>query len=163
MRIFRDFLASYKTQTIEVMQQVTSGPAGVREAHIQELQQSNWLDFRIALHTLAATRKPRKYLEVGVWCGWSMAQVVCASPMTVCVGIDQWCPNYAGYPTSSEEQVFSALRKIKPNPSAMLYTGDSREILTTVCKQQGPFDLILVDGDHSHSGAFLTSTRPSPT
>jgi predicted O-methyltransferase YrrM len=107
-------------------------------------------DMRVALRTIAKLMKPKLYLEIGVWRGWSMAQVLDVVPTVRAVGIDLWKSNYAGVATSSPDFV---TQELSPRPVTLL-TGDSAKVMQGMINKAEKYDLILVDGDHTTQGAI---------
>jgi predicted O-methyltransferase YrrM len=113
-------------------------------------------DIRSLLYHLAETYKPKRYLEIGVRRGYSMACVALASSKTSIVGVDMWIPNYGGEKQANEQSVIKQLREINCNNSILLISGNSHEILPEwfAANPNESFDLILVDADHTEAGAL---------
>lgn len=97
---------------------------------------------------------PVRYLEIGVRRGHSFALTCLAAGnrLEVAIGVDAWIENYAGEPNAGADAVRANLGAlgIDLQKTSML-TGDSHQIVPLL--QEQPFNLILVDGDHSEIGA----------
>lgn len=115
------------------------------------------LDVRTALRVIADDIKPKRYLEIGVGMGWSMAQLLDECPDCDCVGLDQWIKDYAGWTLDSHAVADNLFQFGAP----LFVPGDSRKKLPTL---DGKFDFIFVDGgrttevarfDLAHSARLL--------
>lgn len=106
---------------------------------------------------LAATSlvKPRRYLEIGVRRGRSMAMVASQAIECEIYGFDRWTPNYAGMPNPGGDFVRQEMKKFGYRGKLEFVEGNSHETLPRFFKANPSiaFDLITVDGDHSDSGA----------
>jgi predicted O-methyltransferase YrrM len=113
-------------------------------------------DIRSLLYHLAETYKPKRYLEIGVRRGYSMAMVALASPKTSIVGIDMWVANYGGEKNASPGAVEDQLRAMGYEYKIVFLNGNSHIILPQwFADHPGEsFDLILVDADHTEAGAL---------
>lgn len=105
----------------------------------------------------AATKlvKPKRYLEIGVRRGRSMAMVTSHQTDCEIYGFDRWTPNYAGMPNPGPKLVQAEVKKLGHSGKLEFISGNSHE---TVPKffQENPdlyFDMITVDGDHTEKGA----------
>ncbi len=148
-------------QVIEILGQLESDDILV---HLQNyfarsIQQygEDWrfADILTVLTAVTQQARPRRYLEIGVRRGRSMAMV--ASKQTDCeiYGFDRWTPNYAGMPNPGPDLVSAEVRKLGFTGKLEFINGNSHE---TVPKffQENPemfFDIITVDGDHTEKGA----------
>jgi predicted O-methyltransferase YrrM len=117
-------------------------------------------DWRYAdiLTTLAAATKlskPKRYLEIGVRRGRSMAIVAALQPTCELYGFDMWIENYAGMANPGTEFVKKEMVNVGHRGPVTMITGDSHETLPAFFKGNPDitFDLITVDGDHSEEGA----------
>ena len=110
------------------------------------------------LTTLAAATKfakPKRYLEVGVRRGRSLAIVAALQRDCEIYGFDLWMDNYAGMPNPGPDFVKKEIAKLGHRGKFELISGDSHETLPRFF-QENPdlcFDLVTVDGDHSEQGA----------
>jgi predicted O-methyltransferase YrrM len=113
-------------------------------------------DIRSLLYHLAETYKPKRYLEIGVRRGYSMAMVALASPKTSIVGIDMWVANYGGEKNASPGAVEDQLKAMGYEYKIVFLNGNSHIILPQwFADHPGEsFDLILVDADHTEAGAL---------
>ena len=99
--------------------------------------------------------KPKKYLEIGVRRGRSMAMVAATHHKTDLYGFDTWEPSYAEMETPGPEFVESELRKLGSTGIIKLISGNSRETVPSFFEQNPELtlDLVTVDGDHSCQGS----------
>jgi SAM-dependent methyltransferase len=113
-------------------------------------------DIRSLLYYLAETHRPKRYLEIGVRRGYSMAMVALASPKTSIVGIDMWVANYGGEKNASPGAVEDQLRAMGCENEINFLNGNSHIILPQYFSDWPAlfFDLILVDADHTEAGAL---------
>ena len=112
-------------------------------------------DMHSVIYNIAKKLKPENYLEVGTFCGRSMAIVLKASPETSGYGIDVWEP-YAELPTNSPELVLGVMKAVGIEKLPTFLAGLSCEMLPALWAEEKipqKFELILVDGDHSEEGA----------
>lgn len=100
-----------------------------------------------ALAEIAATKKPKSYLEVGVYQGESLEAVLNNCMPERVVLVDIW--NYRGV---RDHRQVAALLNFRRFDGAEFRDGDSHQILPGLAGQQ--FDLIHIDGDHSEKGAM---------
>lgn len=114
-------------------------------------------DIRGLLHYLAATFKPKAYLEIGVRLGYSMAMVASASPLTRIVGVDAWFTNWGGDPQVGPEGVTNQLLALGCDNPVEFISDDSHVVLMPHFKANPKerFDLILIDADSTTAGAFV--------
>lgn len=114
-----------------------------------------YADIVTALFAAAKLVRPRKYLEIGVRQGRSMATVASVTPDCEIVGFDMWIADYAGAPNPGPELVKQQLANQKFRGTVELISGNSHETLPVYFKSHpdAVFDLITVDGDHSRAGA----------
>lgn len=93
------------------------------------------------------------YLEVGVRLGHSLALVtwLADTALEAALGIDAFVPEYGGEPNPGAVSVFRSLDELGiPTDRIEIWTGDSASLLPCVLD---PFDLVLIDGDHTPDGA----------
>ncbi|HQB39963.1 MAG TPA: class I SAM-dependent methyltransferase [Deltaproteobacteria bacterium] len=115
-----------------------------------------WFDNVVVLNWASNALSPASYLEIGVRRGRSLVQVMAESPATKCFGFDLWIQDYSGETNPGPEFVFSELQNAGVLSIPNLIAGDSHDTLPSFLGNlSNPqfFDLILVDGDHSYSGA----------
>jgi predicted O-methyltransferase YrrM len=141
------------SRCVEIMRQF---PAGAHTGQIIANLESGTPDIRSLLFHLAETYKPKKYLEIGVRLGYSMAMVATVSPETSIVGVDMWITNYGGDPQTGPEGVEDQIKKLGHTGSLRFLNGNSHTILPEYFANHPKefFDLILVDGDHVYEGAM---------
>lgn len=114
-----------------------------------------YADINTVLHSVSRLLRPKRYLEIGVRRGRSMAVVVSQSPRCDVTGFDLWVENYAGMDNPGEAFVREDLARIGHRGSAEFIAGDSRLTVPQYFRDnpQCAFDLVTVDGDHSVAGA----------
>lgn len=91
------------------------------------------------------------YLEIGVQEGLSAIAVAKVNPsigMTLC---DTWGREHGGTGRGGPEHVERALMGVGHAGRRVYLNGDSKELVPRLTEQ---FDLVHVDGDHSHDGAY---------
>lgn len=113
------------------------------------------IDIMNVLYAAAKLLQPRRYLEIGVRRGRSMAMVLAASAQTELVGFDLWQEWYAGMDNPGPEFVRTEMRGFAIDLKLELISGDSRDTVPRYLKDHSgeKFELITVDGDHSAQGA----------
>lgn len=97
------------------------------------------------------------YLEIGVQEGIGICDVLSIGCVRIAVGIDTWGGNYGGTGRGNPDHVVSRLEKKAVN--AILLTGNSPDVLRGM---RHPFDVILVDGDHSEAGCIADLNAAAP-
>ncbi len=114
-----------------------------------------YADITTALWAAADLAQPRRYLEIGVRRGRSLAVVASRCPTCAIVGFDLWLPGYAGLPNPGADFVRAELRKVGHQGDLDLISGNSRTTVPHYFRDHPQlfFDLITVDGDHSRRGA----------
>ncbi len=114
-----------------------------------------YADINTVLHSVSRLLRPKRYLEIGVRRGRSMAVVVSQSPRCDVTGFDLWVENYAGMDNPGEAFVREELTRIGHQGSAEFIAGDSRVTVPKYFRAnpESTFDLVTVDGDHSVAGA----------
>jgi predicted O-methyltransferase YrrM len=119
---------------------------------------ANWklLEMMNVLYAATALIQPRRYLEIGVRRGRSMAMVLANCPDVEAVGFDMWMENYAGMENPGADFVKEEMKKVSPLARVKLIDGDSHRTVPEFLKAnpETMFDLITVDGDHSEKGAL---------
>jgi hypothetical protein len=94
-----------------------------------------------------------RYLEIGVRDGDSL-RVYLKSATTIqrIVLVDNWGSQFGGTGRGSPAHIERLIQDVRPDACVHteIATGNSSEVLPSLT---GEFDLILVDGDHSESGA----------
>lgn len=111
-------------------------------------------ELRTVVRSLARALQPRRYLEIGVRLGWSLAQVAAECPTCAIVACDVWTPNYGGVANPGPGFVRTEVARAVPQYYGHLVfvDGPSQKWLPTVTDGV-TFDLITVDGDHTGLGA----------
>jgi predicted O-methyltransferase YrrM len=114
------------------------------------------LEIMNVLYAAAELIRPRRYLEIGVRRGRSMAMVLAACQEVEVVGFDMWAENYAGMENPGPAFVHGEMRKVAPLAKIQLIDGNSHLTVPAFLKVNAKtmFDLITVDGDHSEKGAL---------
>jgi hypothetical protein len=98
---------------------------------------------------------PKRYLEIGVRRGRSVAAVVSANPECALVMFDMWVAGYAGMENPGPDFVRQELKHIGHCGDMKFIDGDSH-VTVPLYLARNPdesFDLITVDGDHTPEGA----------
>lgn len=110
--------------------------------------------YRAELADFADTRRqyPLRYLEVGCRLGHSLATVMLASGGFVrATVVDMWIEGYGDEPNPGPTAVLAHLDALGADRQHVeFFVGDSHKIIPGL---RGPYDLILVDGDHTAEGA----------
>lgn len=116
----------------------------------------DYLDNICVSHAFADLARPRHVLEIGVRRGMCTAAVVSAAPDANLHCVDLWIAEYGGHDNPGPDAVRPNLGALGHRGSAEFYTGDSHSVLPGLFRQNPDllYDLILVDGDHSESGAL---------
>jgi len=110
----------------------------------------------VALAFLARKLHPKSYLEVGVRTGGSIVQVLGASYPEHVVAMDLWDGDYASLPNNLEytkKQLQNFQQGSEKSFNIEYIQGNSHVELKSLIRQGRTFDLITIDGDHSHDGA----------
>jgi len=123
------------------------------DQHIIQIERNLHSDLPSIIYQISKKIKPKNYLEIGVLKGRSIALVLKASPQTEAYGIDTW--EYSKYNTNPIE-IKASMKNIGIDNLPVLYTGSSYDILPVLWKDKKIpefFSLILIDGDHTYTGA----------
>jgi len=119
---------------------------------------ANWklLEIMNVLYAATTLIQPRRYLEIGVRRGRSMAMVLANCRDVEAVGFDMWMKDYAGMENPGADFVKKEMKKIAPLARVQLIDGDSHRTIPEFFRAnlETMFDLITVDGDHSEKGAL---------
>lgn len=96
-------------------------------------------------HEVAARLRPGRIAEIGVRAGYSAFAFLTAVPQAAYVGLDADLPAHGGVPGFMDHA-----RAMLRGFNATLTRADTR----TLASLPGRFDLVHVDGDHSHAGCL---------
>lgn len=106
-----------------------------------------------ALVAVVERERPRSYLEVGVARGDTFHRIVSAMPAgsrAVAVDFPEQAWGLAG---SAPELAAAAADLRAKGYDVLVLSGDSRDAsVVNAAKAGGPFDLVLIDGDHTAEG-----------
>jgi predicted O-methyltransferase YrrM len=106
------------------------------------------------LRRLAEKHQPRSYLEIGVREGDSLKIVLDAAPVERLALADLWGGTYGGTGRGSHAHVQVMLAERAYAGDVAWLDGDSGTTIPAfAAAKPAPFDMILVDGDHSDAGA----------
>jgi predicted O-methyltransferase YrrM len=115
-----------------------------------------YADIVTVLLCLSELLKPRRYLEIGVRRGRSVAAVASVVPDCELMMLDMWMTDYAGMENPGADFVRQELARIGHRGQAVFIDGDSHVTLPAFFGENpsATFDLITVDGDHRAEGAI---------
>jgi predicted O-methyltransferase YrrM len=115
-----------------------------------------YLDIVNTLYAAADLLQPRRYLEIGVRRGRSVATVARACPSVDIVAFDMWMQDYAGMENPGPDHVRRELARMGHRGQVVFVDGDSHQTVPAhfAAHPEAMFDLITVDGDHSLEGAL---------
>lgn len=124
----------------------------------------NHADLYTTLSGLSMALRPRRYLEIGVRRGHSMAMVLSQTPACEPVAFDMWIENYAGLENPGKEFAAAQLRGVGFERDVAFVDGDSSRTIPEYFRRHPDayFDLITVDGDHTATGAALDLEHVMP-
>ncbi len=114
-----------------------------------------YADQLTVLHAAASLLRPRRYLEIGVFRGRSLAVVAAAAPACDVYAFDQWIASYAGLENAGPELVREQLQRVGHRGQVRIESGDSHVVVPRFLEEHPDleFDLVTVDGDHTEDGA----------
>jgi len=114
-----------------------------------------YADIVTVLLCLADLLTPRRYLEIGVRRGRSVAAVATVSRDCALAMFDMWIADYAGMENPGADFVRDELVRIGHRGPMAFVNGDSHVTVPAYLRlhPDETFDLITVDGDHSTAGA----------
>lgn len=137
---------------------------GVYQASLDE--NTAYWDIRKTVRVAATVLHPKTYLEIGTRSGWSLAQYFAIQPHGKAYVFDLWIADYAGVLQGSPESVLDKMKEVvggKHTPEIEFISGNSHDTLNDCFNGLIPlqfgscpaeFDLIVVDGDHTNTGAW---------
>ncbi len=121
---------------------------------IKMIRDDNVLETRRALVFLAPLLPTRRYLEIGVRRGLSLAMVANRCPDCALTGMDLWIKDYAGIENPGPDFVREEMLKVGHRGPIEFISGPTQVTLPElVARRPEPYDLINVDGDHTYEGA----------
>ncbi|MDH3691927.1 MAG: class I SAM-dependent methyltransferase, partial [Gammaproteobacteria bacterium] len=118
-------------------------------------------ELRCAVRWLTQRLRAKRYLEIGVRTGWSLLQAAGERPSIDIMGFELWVENYAGTANGSPSEIRQRLLSTGHKGTVNFVSGDSHSTLPAFISglaasertKDGIFDVIVVDGDHSATGA----------
>jgi len=105
--------------------------------------------YRVLMDT-AKKVKPKSYLEVGVREGHSLLSVLLGHVPEKIELVDNWGLHSGGTGANDRERIRQTIEMLGVDEVTAIHSGNSEEVLPLLT---GPFDMALVDGDHSYWGA----------
>ncbi len=105
--------------------------------------------------------KPKKYLEIGSQHGYS-ASVVATADQDVELFLFDWAGGGNGGHPESGKYLEYHMNKFAKGRHKISYGDTQTEEISNLIVENGPYDLIFIDGDHSFGGAkhdFTTAFR----
>lgn len=114
-----------------------------------------YADIATVLYAAASIIQPRRYLEIGVRRGRSMAVVAAAAPQCTFLGFDMWMTDYAGMSNPGPDFVRTELARLGHTGTVELISGNSHQTVAAYFRKNPDifFDIVTVDGDHTPRGA----------
>jgi predicted O-methyltransferase YrrM len=95
----------------------------------------------------------KSYLEVGVNEGTSLEVVINECPTIESLTlVDMWGREYGGTGRGSHDHIVDLLNHLGYKGKTRFIDGNSHDILPQLIQEGVSFDLVTIDGDHSHEG-----------
>jgi predicted O-methyltransferase YrrM len=126
-----------------------------RQTLIRGAAHADLLDNATVAHAAAELLRPERALEVGVRRGFTCAAIATGCPTVELHLVDSWRPIYAERPNPGPQLVHRQLDTVGHLGRRVTHQGDSHSILPRLFDDHPDlaFDLIVIDGDHTESGA----------
>jgi predicted O-methyltransferase YrrM len=120
---------------------------------ILELFEKDVTNIWLVLPYLARKLAVKRYLEIGVRRGFSMALVGGVVPKATLYGFDMWIKGYGKAENPGPELVLSEVAKSGHHGEIVFVEGDTASTLPNF-KPPAPFELILIDGNHTETAVY---------